>query len=613
MQNPDLDRFIEETISANISDTGKILVFPLMCGLGKSRHIRHMIQERLTVGEGMIVVTDSVDGLSRLMACAHDDADYRKFMDDLPDDEERETAEYIHANRESIAFLTKSTVKQEFTQLFRRNGKKIVMMTTQRYFQMFPEGIRDLTQGSVKRDLIIFDEKPYLNSQRTISVRNLNGIDTIIKERVHNRCREKAFLREHWTDLQTLMESLFDYYETENPNGNGKPYVVWHEPSYDFTMLDEKFLKLTEDTYRRYFPFDVRQDIRAVYQALTEGATFTSCLKSRNSKGSKYSNHFSVVFDNSRYLNDVGAKVVVFDGTGNIDPSYDLDYVQMVDCAQYVRDLHNLTVRIVNVNTSKSSLETDRQNGSKLLNLIVADIRARYGYEPVVFSHIERKDELSAKYGFRRVGYFGNLKGKNDFRNETNICQIGLNRYPEESYTLASLFNAVFTSRTVRDANGSTRTARMLKLVHPDWMVIQRETVADKTILTDLEQNIFRSAIRNPEFTGTVLYTVYAAASAGWVEMLKNRYESMGATVEVINDAKYKILSRSTQDGELSHAQRIFRWYSDQPSGRRFRRSEMLAETGISADQFKDAVKDNADLKSLFDRIRIVKGVYQVE
>ena len=135
----ELKQFIDKHIKED-ADTNKLSVLPLPCGVGKSKYIKYLLADAIQNNKGLIVVTDSVERLNDYVSNSQDDY----------------LVEYIQRNLSRISILTADTMSKEVTAL---NYKPILLMTTQRYFNLDRDEIIKLTTGSIKRDRIIFDEK----------------------------------------------------------------------------------------------------------------------------------------------------------------------------------------------------------------------------------------------------------------------------------------------------------------------------------------------------------------------------------------------------------------------------------------------------------------------
>ncbi len=580
-----LINFINQQITA-ATDPSKVYVFPLMCGLGKSSYIRYAIADALSTGQGLIVCTDTIDGLHRLSGNM-----------DSENEEEDELIHYINQNLDNIALLYSNTVAAERPNLYGRKAKPVILMTTQRYFNLTPTEIKTLTSGALPRRKIIFDEKPYLSERRSIGMKELNDIATALLDGIDDTANQndKDWLIDEWNVVKSSIRSSFVDCENANTDIERRS---WHERAEQMTSDDDRFFKVI-DRYKKGIDrknINARKNILATYQMYIEGATFVSKKKlSSKAKERQYENYFTVTIDNTEKLQNIGAQVFVFDGTADVSPDYDLDYIHMFDCSDYRRRLDRLTIKIVNAATNKTRIT--RKSGTNEVNAIIRYIKKQWT-DPAVFTYAFLENRF--KRDFSSVQHFGNIKGRNDNRNATEIVQVGVNRFPYSIYEEQTAFNLLsampenLCSIQIKSASVVTKTE-------------------NRSLLEDIEQNIFRSAIRNPENRKPVCYMLmmpaYTVSADGkrvendLVYMIRERYEKDGATVEVVDtplDLQLeKTASRNAK--EQTHAQAVLSWIESKGKGYSFKLKEMLAETNLTHKQWERVKNSNKAIRTLFD------------
>lgn len=158
-----LNQFLDEHIKPQ-DNTNIVDVFPIRCGLGKSSYIKNRLFKALSTNEKLMVVTDQISNLKEYVS-----------TDEL--------AEYINRNQSKLTLLTSDNIGSELKTLHLKN---IVLMTTQRYFNLTVDEIRELTKN---RKIIIFDEKPYFNEQIKINIKTFNDVDTALHNALDNTHR----------------------------------------------------------------------------------------------------------------------------------------------------------------------------------------------------------------------------------------------------------------------------------------------------------------------------------------------------------------------------------------------------------------------------------------
>ena len=199
--NIELKKFIDSHIE-NDENTEKITVFPLSCGVGKSQYIKCLLSDALINQYGLIVVTDTIDRLTKYVTgCGDDDGELTNF---------------IKRNAEKISILTAETYRAE---IGKTNHKPIILMSTQRYFGLTKDDIIRFTTGQqCKRNKIIFDEKICILESRRLTVKSLNNIDTALKEALDNTINqeEKARLINEYNTLNAELQGSLSDNEHQN-------------------------------------------------------------------------------------------------------------------------------------------------------------------------------------------------------------------------------------------------------------------------------------------------------------------------------------------------------------------------------------------------------------
>lgn len=587
--NTELKQFIDKHTKED-TNMNKLSVLPLPCGVGKSEYIKYLLAEAIQTNKGLIVVTDSVERLNDYVINSQDDY----------------LIEYIQRNLSRISILTADTMSKEVTAL---NYKPIILMTTQRYFNLDRDEIIKLTTGSIKKDRIIFDEKVYLLESRKLTVKSLNDIATALREGLDNTVvdGDKQWLINQYDQLnQILQQRLRENEELNNNTANFRREVFFDADGLKISVDDVKFKDLVSKyrtLLRRYNP-DVLKDLKAIDKLLIDGAITSQKVKSKSSS-QEYQNYFTVVTNNIDKLINVGAKVFVMDGTADISPDYKLNCVDMIDCTPFKRDLSKLTINIVNVNTSKGKLTQKGTKTDNLIKSIIDYIKSDPQDYNVVFSY--QSIEHRFKDQFKHVNHFGNIKGSNQYRDITNICQVGLNRWSELIYVLYA--------NEIGRCNDLDRS--LIKRIY-DVETIDR--IRCSLILSDIEQNIYRCSIRNngnnQKCNYMILFNTIERSKLfkdykPLVNMIEKRYKPIGATINVIDTPpKFKLLKAEERNSEnATSLQKFNEWFKCQPKGRLFKRSDLKNEIILTDSQFKE-IKRTGVLNCFKTQ---KQGVYQIK
>lgn len=581
--NSELKQFLDYHLNAD-TDTKTVKVFPLPCGVGKSEYIKYLISDALNKNYGLIVVTDEVERLHSYTAA-----------------QDEQLTEYIHRNIHRISILSSSTIATEAKVL---HEKPIVLMCTQRYFNLSIDEIKQLT---ATRRKIVFDEKPYIFVTYKLTIESLNNVDSALKEGLDDTVNQddKEMLVSTWNAINAILQNELKTNEALNTDYKREIYfnpsaLIESEAKKKFYDLIGKYKPLL----KRYNTADIAKTIDAVEQLMTEGIVTSLKVKYKNS-GNSYNNYFTVLINNIPKLTDIEASVFVLDGTSDISPEYDLNCVKKVDCRKFQPDLRCLTINIINVNTSKDRLTKNGDKTDSLIKTIIEYIKSQPQNINTIFTYKGIADKF--KEVFDNVNWFGNIKGTNQYREVCHICQVGLNRYPDLTYMLYA--NAI---GQCNDSNtGFTNRTYSKETI---------DSIRCRLILADIEQNLYRCKIRSRDNKVNCTYTLICnvdersrlfEAYSPLLDMIKARYKSLGATIRYIDaPAQFKLLKakeRKTQS--KTTVQKFEEWYKNQPKGRVFKRADIMSECNMNESQFKDLKKTDILKNFATDK----QGVYKVK
>ena len=100
--------------------------------------------------------------------------------------------------------------------------------------------------------------------------------------------------------------------------------------------------------------------------------------------------------------------------------------------------------------------------------------------------------------------------------------------------------------------------------------------------------------------------------------MIEERYKPYGAVFEYEDTPEElkveKIKNRKPPEGKkMTNAQKIISWCEQKEQGTIFKVSELLADTGLSNNSFKETRKSNTVIKKLFEEMKTEKhGYYKI-
>ncbi|MPL98139.1 hypothetical protein SDC9_44339 [bioreactor metagenome] len=606
-------------------DTSVVTVSTGRCGIGKSKIVRSLIsyftQDDYYQFRGasncipMIIVTDMLERLY----------DYQKDLESIPEDK----VLYYESHKKHCTYISSNNSMPLAQQLAESVYKPVVLLTTQRYFEM-PDEQREILftyragkppdQKAYKREIVIMDERPYFYNRVDIKVNNLNDCDTALHRGILRDDKEKDWLISEYAQWRDKMTSILRNQERNIRNVNTDIFYWRESNTTDITSDDEKLFKLLEKHKTQLiakYPY-VLSDFRHFKQLMTNGAFFIS-TKRRSDQ--EYNTQFLLIEDNRDkfFLEQDKAKFFVLDGTADIDPVYKLDYINLIDSPTSRVPL-NLTIEHRDVGTSQTNLKY-YSAGNKLIDAILTDVLDTIFTKEetllVTYKKIEKqfaKDDIC-------IGHFGGLKGLNDYINIKEMIYIGFNRAPDLIYLIIYLVQHTEAYQQLQqmsedDSRKHIKSLLIMKkgcFINPDI-----NQIMFNSLLADFEQNIFRTAIRrydNEKHVTIFTYwncKIYIALN----KLISERYLPFG--VEIINIGipksvqKMKTITTKPRIGDKTNPQKLCEWIEGKSPDTVFKISEARRELQMSSEDIKNA-KKNKTIKSLLNKYKTnVPGVYLV-
>lgn len=574
----------------NDRDTDKLTVLAARCGLGKSTFLQVLIKSWLVDNpkRGLIVVTDSLKRLERF----NDDTDFR------------------------IAYLTS---ENKSTEIVRQSYCPVLLMSTQRFFQMESiEPFLTYYDGEKKynRDTIIFDESPYFRQISEIGIEQLNIIHSALNDGITDLCRSAD---KEWAVSQYdfFREKMIETINSLEQQRNQTTYL-FYQPSIGYiTEDDARFLKIIDDSsaqINRKYP-NFSEVLNNVFDFLHNGGFFSS-FKLHDSN--VYHKSFIMCKDNlDKFMLGKGVKTFIFDGTANISELYpdDAEWLTIHDCNQFNVPLDYMNVHLIDVNTSRNALINQAERNTKLtaiknyINKLNVDVDDTLfvSYKPLIESN------EFANIGFSSLNsmYFGNTKGYNEHSDKHTFIQVGLNRQTDINYLLMMLannddFNLRVKNDLVHIEDNITEIDSLLKSdIAAGYMSAE--------VTADFIQNLFRTAARDLTNRDTVDVYLFCRNTEYLMMELEYALGRLGAkiTVETLDELDIaKIKNRKAK----TNAQKVIEWLEAQPIGREFLVDEFLIEVGIEAKNFRVTKRKNTFIQKLFDEMKIknTRGKYKI-
>lgn len=573
--------FVEYAITTILYEHDLATVVCSPCGIGKSTAIKlflTVLLRRTTETDGVIVVTDFVDSLE----------------------------EYVKGFREQVAVLRSDNLSSE---MVIQKTKKVLLMTTQRYFALSPEELIEfLTWNKGERTRILIDEKVQPFIQTKINLTNFDRMHAAIYHGMDNLHEDKKrWCLDQWEKATAHLVEEMDDYEKKCDSR----LEVWHRDTQtgitENDELFESYLRECESAikaqYQQFFT-----DLKAIKHIFlpVHGALFQSQKRKSKTGNEIYEKSFFIIDDNSTMISQVHklANVIIFDATADLSPEYQLGIFNVVKQEEYARDLSKLKIDIVDVSTTKVSItpntDTARKTRNKI-NAVIDEYSAQYD-KIAVFTYYDI-EPFFQKDG-RITGHFGKLHGTNEYQKCDIIAHVGINRLPHiYYYLLDSMVNPKNNLSFIQSQKSVVKQAKLFDVEVGRNGEITRSATMINSMLADFEQNIMRSEIRTPDNQKEVRIVLFCSMQfmSGFVEAMRNRYEPLGTSIQVIKHPVFEIEKIMKRKGD-NNAKLVLNWLRSLPDGTVFKADRLLEETGLNQKQFQKVKERNKGIPTLFKK-----------
>lgn len=629
-------QFFKDAFEIIISnrDTSKVTCFGTRCGIGKSTFIHTFMH--CCIGDfffmerhepqGLVVITDSIKRLEELSNSNKNKADVEKCWGEVLEGWGVLENHYKEFEKNVIVLRSDEPFKE---QLIKQHYRPIVLLSTQRYF-MLAESTRDqlfsftYNGKPMKRDIVIFDECPQFSETVSINSVNLTKIESALYEGLSDEVKDKEFVIREFKAFKDRLLDQMD--EKEKISKDSNVTIYWKDERYsNITPNDDLLFKVIvenmESVSKQYN--GIWKDMLCLKKIAQEGAIFNSVKK----KHGNYERCFMMVLDNREYFYlGKDKKFFVFDATADIDPRYDLDYVEVLNGEKYNKPL-NMRITNVKMSTSKNVLCKGTKTSIATTNAIIKYLKQQLKYGigkqrdilVVVYSDLLRRFQKD----FKNIGYFGNLKGFNDFKDLYRMAHVGMNRFPNMVYFFiyCGCHMEVYRELSNMTEEESLQFFDLISKNHQKQYEYIITTIMLRCMLADFEQNIFRLAIRNYGNTENVhIWTFYNTDDALYKElssMIEDRYKPYGTVFEYEDTPEElkieKVKDRKPPNGKkMTNVQKIINWREQLQRGTEYKIQTLLKETGLTDKQFQKA-KNNEVLARILECDKTnKKGYYKV-
>lgn len=572
----------------NDTNTENITVFPARCGLGKSTFLRVLVKSWLAdnADEGLIIVTDNLKRLNEI----NDESDRR------------------------IAYLT---ADNKATERIRQVYCPILLMSTQRYFQMdsIEQFLHYNDKGVEKlRSTIIFDETPYFYEDGEIGINEINELHTALNEGITDLCKpdDKVWALAQY-DL--FRRNLIEQINVLEQKRNQTTYL-FHQPTYsNITENDSRFYQIIENNPEIFSKFPkAKRILRDIQHLMQDGGFFTSYkLKDNNNY------HKSFVIRHSyldKFMLGRSVKTFIFDATADISEMYpfNVEWLNVLDCSDFNAPLDFLHINVIDVNTSRNALlkkDTKVETLAAIKDYIsTLEVDASDTLFITYKTLLDNKQFDDIGFNLENSLYFGNTKGFNHSREKHNLIQIGLNRQTDITYLLNLLTNDEVWDYSVKQENLldiQKNIAMMDSLLRSDLI----DSYRCAELCADFIQNLYRTKARDLFNREKINVFLFCKNSENMRIELFYSLARLGATITAVDLESLKKQKIKKRKGD-SIPKKILNWIEQQSKGRKFNIAEMLKEIGITQPQFKNVKRSNKYIRRKFETMKIAgtRGKY---
>lgn len=607
-------------------DSSTVTVSNGRCGLGKSTFVKSLINYYLMDDNdrfrgkdatGLVIVTDMIKRANEYLGYEHDQ--YCSFI----------------TSKDENPYGLPATV-----QLSLAKNKPVIIVTTQRFFSMDDNDREELFRYKLdgdrewrKRSIVIIDEKPYFFSTVKLCINNFSRCDAAL------RCLPKDHPDKDWLigEFKPFRDKMFELLRTKErtkARSNQDIFYWFDARTSNLTSNDEQFFKLLQAPKVRKcllneYP-DFFRDMDSFKRLMTGGAFFIA-VKPEASPKQRDETYFLLLRDNRHifYLGENRAKFIVLDGTSDLDTDYQVDYIQLIDASAHNTNLA-LTINFNDVPASKSAIVNgDRSAVEEQRALLEQDVMAHidnlHDNHTLIVTYKSIEDTFLADKCITPIitkGHFGGLRGLNELRNITDMVIVGFNRKSAFDYYIqyvAQHPKELAELRTMGEDKSRSYIDEKLKQHKGVFVTQELNQIMFCDLLSDFEQNIFRTSIRNYDNTQPVTVNAYWNCTAydRLNRMIEERYSPYGAQIIDLGKPaifeEHKTKTRKASGGKTqTDPQKVLNWSERQPYGKEFKLVEMRRELNLSNDAWRN-VKKNSDVQRLLNKWRTgKKGIYKI-
>lgn len=533
----------------NLEMDGEIEVNYNRYGMGKSTIIKAVLNNLVNnycfwgelpreaqlddYGNGAIVITDRLDRLEEI-------ANYNGLHD---------RCYLIKYDKDEESELYKKSKKDFLKQLNEQSKYPVVLLTTQKYFKM-KKSERNLLYKwkNGERKILIVDEKPPIISTEIVDERYLSNIRVELESLPKGE--DRTFLIGYWKKFYSWLDGVRDNYTEYDIN--------WVSSSGNDCLIsnatDKKFFdKLAElGSTKLYDSVSKLKDINK------EGCLFIS----NSDKDQDNSRKFILINNNTDKFDTDKCKTIIFDATAK----YDIDYTVSEKYNIFKFDdskESDINLHYIKVPTSQRNLKSNFsniENICKYINTLGDNLFvATYGKKSGLFQ------QFSRLINSKEIAYFGDIKGKNDWNNYSDMVHLGLNRKSNDVY-LASYIALTRVNKKWNEVQDSDKiyieVQEILKNNKGRFLNEKMQRIMESDLVVDTVQNIMRIKCRH--FNNKEMCNVFLLCSGSYNSVIEKIRLVIGANKkeyipDIFSEAKEQSFTK--KDGTKTNNQKFKEWF----------------------------------------------------
>lgn len=605
-----LDKIIKE-ISSGKSGT-HVLAAP--CGIGKTTLIQGVIAHNITADPvvPMIIATDRKDRLaeyvqSKELAKKVVDSKYCQVHGHKPRDLKQMVMNLSDEESENMMAVRKTPV---------------VLLSLQKYNLMDKRSREELLKyegedGEVEyRAMMLIDERTISHEIITIKNEDLHAIRGLLQDQIKDE-KERRYATSIFSEFLIWIEEEEQKLECMKstvalPFICERKTIAVHGSSDERKFLD--ILRKNGDALAAADP-GFRKKMKAIYNLITPG---NCSLFIRTGKaGFRY--FLTKISYQSHY--QISIPLYVLDGSADIDIEYGAPFFDRIDFSEYARSFPGTAFHFLRAK-SNSTMLVDRKYRKLFVEHIVkaSRVEGNAKEEVLVTTYKMMRGEMAEAFGIERIGTYGAITGKNDWRDCRYLVKTGVLRKPRILEYLDAceyypeLWDKVVSGGT-DTAEGLQKACETLNRISCDAeedFKLRIDEVAVNIWMCDFIQEFYRLRIRNYNDDAAVLVKVFCDVRQKgsniytlFYDCIKAYFTKRGASVEFMGSIKelyqYEKANReSPKNSERRTAcYKIWRTLTAMPDGSEFTQQGLAEQADITITQLRTEIARNEDLRTL--------------